>query len=725
MRLLPILILALAAGIAIRCPVVALPAALLSLTGRLRFLRLPALAFALGGLVPTPVGDGTLLALYPEGARLLRLRGTVVEGPDRPHGGSARFRLRTREAAGKPASGDVRVYLPDGSFLPPAGTEIEVLGPLLIPRGPGNPGETSPRAALREAGITHILPVRSPECMTIVAPAPPLAPRRLIHASRTALDSSILSRCRPPADALLSSLILGRSELLDEVVQDDFRRTGTYHVLAISGLHVALLCAVFWFLLRALPLPRGVAGLILAFVALFYAALTGFRPPAARAALGVTAWAAASLFRRKVRALPAISLVAAAILIPDPRAIDSPGFQLSFAAVLGIMTLARKLKAGLFARTLLLDRFTVPRRRPLHLLLIYLSRGVPVTLAATFATAPLLLWHFGSISLVVLPANLVVVPLTAVLVPLGFACALIGFFPPAELLAGAVLATVRALSAVPCAALCLPAPPLAAALAYAVGLLFAAARPSLGRRAALLLTAGLAALAASGPLLRRAPPEPRLTILSVGHGACAVLETPEGAVAVFDAGSQRPRAFAYAILPFLRHRRISAIDLLVLSHDDTDHVNAARALLRALPVRDVRLPDRFHRGDRIALPGADIEVLWPPPGTGLSDNDRSAVVRVRAGGLSALLPGDIEGPGLERLLATGADLRVDLLVLPHHGRPDPASPLLLAATAPRVVVASSGPEDPLDPVFVGALRTDRWGAVTVLPGGRATTFLSP
>ncbi|MHC4860719.1 MAG: ComEC/Rec2 family competence protein, partial [Planctomycetota bacterium] len=119
---------------------------------------------------------------------------------------------------------------------------------------------------------------------------------------------------------------------------------------------------------------------------------------------------------------------------------------------------------------------------------------------------------------------------------------------------------------------------------------------------------------------------------------------------------------------------------------------------------------------------ADLEVLWPERGATLVGNDTSTVVRVRARGLTALLAGDLEEEGIRGLLRSGRDLRADVLVLPHHGRPTPAAADLLRAVRPRILVSSGGPDDVPDPAYRGAYRTTDRGAVTVRPGARVETF---
>jgi competence protein ComEC len=142
-------------------------------------------------------------------------------------------------------------------------------------------------------------------------------------------------------------------------------------------------------------------------------------------------------------------------------------------------------------------------------------------------------------------------------------------------------------------------------------------------------------------------------------------------------------------------------------------------------VRRYLPPGRISAGEILRIPGATIEVLAPArpvPGAG---NDDSTVLRVRAGDLTVLLPGDVEEEGVRRLLNGERDLSADVLVLPHHGHPHPEARALTRAVGPTLMVASDGPGAVLDALWGSALRTSRHGAITVYAGGRWESFLSP
>ncbi|MCK6482067.1 MAG: ComEC/Rec2 family competence protein, partial [Planctomycetes bacterium] len=456
------------------------------------------------------------------------------------------------------------------------------------------------------------------------------------------------------------------------------------------------------------------------------AGASGFLQPALRALVAVALAAAGPLLRRRTDPLQALFAAAGLFLLLRPGSLAEPGFQLSFAAVLGILRLAPALGGLLFAKRRFLRRFPVPaadrslRRRAGD----FLERWLPATLAAWFATAPVLVHHFGTFSTVTLPANLLVVPATSLLLLLAPALLLLGAAAPslstpladgAEALLGW---TAGAFSSLPGACLELPPPPLA--LLSLQGALLAAAAIRATPARLLLAALGTAGLAALPPLLSPPRAGPAVLVMDVGHGL-AVLAEGGGRRVLFDAGGRGARVAANGILPALRARGALALDALLLSHEDVDHYSAAREVLETVPVGLLVVNGEFGRGagarevlaaaeregvpvaraaagDRLRWPGLEVRVLHPPRGgwRGGGDNDGSLVVRVAMEGLSALVAGDLEGRGLRRLLLSGEDLRADLLVLPHHGSPGTEGvEVLAAATGARVAAASAGQASPV------------------------------
>ena len=551
---------------------------------------------------------------------------------------------------------------------------------------------------------------------------------------RRRAEAALTRRVPAAPAALLRGMALGQDGALPDDLRDDVRAAGLAHLVAASGQNVALLAALALGLCALVGLPlRARLVLVLGLVAL-YVPLAGGGPSIQRAGVMGVATVAAVLAGRPALRWHVLLLAAAATLALQPRAPADAGWQLSFAAVLGILALAPRLRAGLRRRG-------VPGAP---------AEATAVTVAATLATAPLMALHFGSTSLVGLPANVLAAPLVAPATWLALVAAALGQPAPAA------AAPVAALAAVPAAALELlahaaarvphaqahaPAALVAAACAAAaLGILVRRLRTPLAAATAL----GTALVVALQPAPARPPAGARVSVLDVGQGDATLLQDGPRAILVDTGPPHGP------VLRRLRAAGARRLDAVLVTHAQADHLGAAADVLGALPVgavldgRDgVREPEGLRMaaaaraaGVRVLRPVAGeavrdgpiaLRVLWPPagrPAPGADPNDRAVVARATVGRLSVLLTADAESDVLRRL-----DLGpVDVLKVSHHGSADPGLPALLARLRPRVAIVSVGARNPYGhpvPATLAALRaagadvhrTDREGTVVVEPAG--------
>jgi competence protein ComEC len=544
-----------------------------------------------------------------------------------------------------------------------------------------------------------------------------------------------------PLRSLEAAVLAGRREGLPPDWRIAFRAAGVAHLLAISGLHLGILTGLLLGLLRLLCLPRPAAALLTAVALAVYVAAVGAPPSALRAglmtALGLLLWGSG-------RHPPAGSLLPAALLLllgTAPALLASPGFLLSASATGGIVLALRGFDARLLERA--------PGR---------LEAFLRVSLGAQAGVLPAQILFFGTLHPLGWVVNLGAVPLAGLWLPAALAARaaeLLGGWPAAvarawsDGLGDALVNWVIAASRLPGA--CVPAPGWAA-LAALVGLL-AWARGGRGRIAAI----GLLALIVWSPLLDSG--RPRIVFLDVGQGDAVVIETrrPRRTVVVdtgpawgsYDSGRE-------VVLPYLRARGVQRIDLLVLSHPDSDHLGGAAALVGRLPVGAVVRGDwpgaptgavavleraaavtgtpvrTLRAGDVLTLAErARLEVLAGADGFSSPGwNDRSLVLRCVLEGLRVLLPGDLEHTGEARLRPWWGYLEAEVLKVAHHGSPDATSARFLAAVDPALAVVSVGrgnrfghPDEGLmarlEASGVSVLRTDRGGAVVLVP---ATPF---
>jgi competence protein ComEC len=568
-------------------------------------------------------------------------------------------------------------------------------------------------------------------------------PAGLLDGVRRRAQRGLSTGLDPPEAALLRGMVLGEDEAIAEPVREEFRRSGLAHLLAVSGQNVMLLAALALPLAAALGLPlRARLLAVLGLIAL-YVPLAGAGPSIQRAGVMGAAGLIATLASRPASRWYALLLAAAITLAISPHAADDPGWQLSFAAVVGLLAWAPGLAERLRASRL-------PQA---------LAEAVAITVAATLATAPLLAFRFERVSLASLPANLLAAPAVAPVMWLGMAAAAAGQASGSA--AGALDALAlyplgwlewiaHAAAAVPHAAVPvrIRSPALLAAT-YGALLGFVHWRPA--RRLAPALAA-LAALAVGVIALTRPPPpgppgELTVSFLDVGQGDATLLQHRAAAVLV-DAG---PRDGP--IVRRLQRAGVRRLDVLVVTHAQADHEGGAPAVLARYPVglvldgaagattpghRALVVAARNRRVRRV-IPDAGqvvragplaLEILWPrrePTArhAGEDPNQRAVVALVRDGAFRALLPADAES---DVTAALGLP-RVDVLKVAHHGSADPGLPSLLTRLHPALAAIEVGRGNPYGHPASEALaalravprivRTDRDGTarVTVTPRG--------
>lgn len=565
-----------------------------------------------------------------------------------------------------------------------------------------------PRRGARALGPPSVCAAVSPPSGEAEAPESPL--------------KAALARL-PPSDgrAIVLALAAGDRSDISPPLREAFADAGFGHLLAISGLHLALIggaaAAVARVGIRRWPRALEALGaarvgaLAAASAAVAFAAAVGAPPSASRAAALVALASLASLARRAPD--PASTLAAAAVLLLAfvPDWVHHIGFALSVSAVAALQVAA---PAGRSAA-----RFGAGWGRRL---VSALRSAVAVSTVATLGTAPWLLSAFGRVSIVGLVSNVVAVPwATFVVLPLSLLSAGVAALSPDDALrvAPAAVATANLLAefavgtaSVPGAAVTLGAH-WAGPSAALVGALLLAKRSA--RAAGLVALVGVA-----WGLL--ATPGPSVTFLPVGHGDAALIRTGGSGFILVDTGTER--AFDGAVTTALRRAGVRRLDLLVLSHGDADHAGgAARARERFAPRRVVgaggtRMPSELRIRD------ARIERLGPSPALERegSDNDRSLVLRLRLGTCAVLFPGDIEAAAERDLvLRVGEALATPVLKVPHHGSDTSSSRALLAAVRPDWAVVSVGPNphglpsraalDRIRRTGIRVFRTDRDGLI--------------
>ncbi|MDH3309225.1 MAG: DNA internalization-related competence protein ComEC/Rec2 [Gammaproteobacteria bacterium] len=641
------------------------------------------------------------LILEEDLPRELEGQDLVVEGmiddiPRRADYGQ-RFELEVTRAEheGKPVSIPRRILLTSRApgFQPHAGETWRLKVRLKRPHGYQNPGGFDYEAHLFRDRIRAKGYVRDD-----VAPMSLGGEPAWHNINRLRQDLGERIRERLPGNdyaGIIVALANGDGRGLGTEQWEVLRRTGTLHLVAISGLHISLIAGVMFFLARwlwALPgstvlrLPAPQFGAICALLAAScYAALAGFVVPTQRALIMLAVAMSGILLRRRFPSSQLLAVAGLAVLIYDPLAIMAVGFWLSFAAVAVILLVIQG------------DRSL----KPLVWRLGYIQWAIALGML------PLMLAMFQQVSLVAPVANMLAVPVfDLMVVPLTLLGALwLGIVPDvagilfqlAAWLLHLLWQALAGLAELSFSQLSQPAPPMWALLCGGMGvILMLAPRGWPARWVGGVWLLPLFLIRPAGP----APAEVWFTLLDVGQGLAAVVRT-QGHTLLFDAG---PRFGDFdtgkaVVEPYLRASGVRRLDALLISHGDNDHTGGAFSVLRALPV-DKRLSSvpetlpgakQCQRGQSWSWDGVDFLMLSPDDDRTRPQNDSSCVLLVRSRFGSILLPGDIEAGAEKRLVELWGDrLRAEILVAPHHGSKTSSTSGFIEAVAPRHVLFPIG-----------------------------------
>ncbi|MDR1311417.1 MAG: DNA internalization-related competence protein ComEC/Rec2 [Burkholderiaceae bacterium] len=582
------------------------------------------------------------------------------------------------------------------------------------------------------------------------------SPSNVVNLARYRLRERIRSALPDdPYASVIVALVIGDQHGISPSDRDLFNRTGISHLIAISGLHITLIAGMFaacisfvWrraiFTRISLPLvlpAQKVAAAVGAGTAYVYVLLAGFGVPAQRT-LYMLIIVAVALWLGRISQVTHILLIAlGTVLVMDPWAVMSAGFWLSFGAVAVILYATAGRVTARSGRISLLSRGWRAIRAGAHL-----------QMAITIGFVPFSLLFFGRISLVSPLANAVAIPLVGTIVtPLSLVGSILPDFLAKHILGLSaylvqmLVFLLQWLNGLPWATWTAPVPSLWFLLFALAGTMW------------LLAPAGFPArwmgIFCWIPLFFSQPAYPeqgevRATALDVGQGSAVLIETRHHRL-LYDTGPAYARdnsAASRIILPYLNARGIDALDMLLISHSDSDHAGGAPFLLGSGDIRIQQiysslLPDALavqmagnrHRlclsGQTWEWDGVRFDMLSPTEAiyleAGHESNAESCVLRVSAGDQHMLLTGDISEEEESDLIRRFPDsLRADILLVPHHGSLTSSSIPFLVAVNPGIALFQAGYRnryghpDPFVYASYGAMgirrfRTDEQGAIVV------------
>lgn len=498
-----------------------------------------------------------------------------------------------------------------------------------------------------------------------------------------------------PSLALIKALTIGDGSAITTPQWEVFRKTGTTHLVVISGSHIGLIAGLMYFLVLKLwawagiltRSPQQVAAVVALLVGVFYAALAGFFVPTQRALIMLAVAMVAIIAQRNTQPLHILATALVTVLLVDPLAVLSAGSWLSFIAV-----------------SLIIYRVS---GRLGQLKVIW--ETVKLNAVMSVGLAPLTLLFFEQISLISPVANLVAVPVISFLVvPLALLAVLLmlvsntlatGLFWLVDWLLQELQYLLDTLATLPFATINHAQPSMWALLFAVLSILILLAPRGIPARwlgTVLLL-----------PLMFTDSPRPatgdiKLTLLDVGQGLAVVVQTAEHNL-VYDTGakfSADSDQGKNVLLPFLHQQGIANIDRLIISHGDNDHIGGAESLLHGIHVDNVltSVPEKLSTYQaELCVAGQSwvwddvVFTILSPAEQASSDNDNSCVLQVQSVHGTALLTGDIEAAAEMWLVKMYGDrLTSDVLIAPHHGSKTSSTRTFLQTVNAKNILIPSG-----------------------------------
>ena len=720
------------------------------------------------------------ISSFPESMRLVEIEGQFIEEPRPISGGSqryrsdvhhsptmARFEVRRKKivplAPGLGPSGEiVSVRFDRSTSLAIPGLRLRLIARLESMSPVMNPGQRE--RTFRTAGdIPAILVVSDPALVTILTDdgGDP------IIEWWTLIRSAIRERLMAAADrvaggrgqssaggGLIRSLLVGDRRDLDDAVRRDFTRTGLAHLLAISGLHLAVLAAIPWFGLQWIGVGRRLRSVAAMLLLVAYGWILDSTASIDRATfMGAVMFLGAAMGIR-FRPVPLLAAAATMLLWFDPGLVDETGFQLSFVATTALVVSMNEARRRWFGPR---DAIGVTR---LAILRNRWTAALTAAIVAWLATMPIVQSRFGVVAMISVPATLMIAPAVALILVVGFPLLMLAHLSPR--LAETLALPLRAFSEMLCGqlgSLAETAPIMTAAdfgpAWTTVATVLAVVVPGLDRSRRWRVGAGLILAVMLGlPLApgfrNQVRQEFQIDQLAVGDGTAILLRTPEGSV-LFDGGSASiDRVGERLIVPALRALGVRHLDAIVISHPNLDHFGGVVGIVHRIPTDRILVSEAFvhaarsepmsavraHlddlrrvvskievvcRGNRREIGGAEWLFLHPARGElSRTVNDGSIVALVTpiavarpdgwqsttpidprsplvppahaafASKCGVLLLGDLQDEGVARILQREPQLRAAVIELPHHGSWRPIVERLIDRVDPRIVLQSTG-----------------------------------
>ena len=647
------------------------------------------------------------------------IEGIVRSEPSVGASGKARFIVEAKQieigGAKIDLSCDILAVVP--SSIPALEDSVRLIGSLRPIAPPRNPGQFNAKRVMELRGITCELVATSPRDLEVTSPATGFSLPRIAASCRKWMESTLREGISsdPLVCNLLAGIVLGVTSDIPDVLQDEFRQTGTFHLFSVSGLHVGMIALILWQAFRMAGVGRGIATCVIIPALFFYALLTGWKPSSVRAATMTAIFLIGMASGRQSIALNSLCAAAFVILLQSTNELFNPGFQLSFTVVAAILLVAgpfqewirTRLEPDPFIPVSLWTKWQKKR----HEAAGQTAGLLAVSLAAWIGSLPLTVFYFHMVSLSALAANLLVVPMSFLI------------------MATAVLALASGLAS-----------SVLAAIFNNANLVFT--------KILLLIIQAAASLPGSFlPVGNWQGVPAALTIFDCGSGGATAIQS-DGRLWLIDCGSRWD--FENVVTPWMRSTGHWCPDALMLTHGDADHIGGAGSLLEtnSLPrIIDSPLTDRspFRRKLHAALAAAHLpickaqagdyfqisplmtlRILHPPQDlVAATADDKSLVALLESSPTRILLLSDAGPAAFEWLLENQRSaITADIVILGRHHSGAPPEASFLRAVNPSLIVAAAAgfpSNQPIDEEWASMVqnlgihlfRQDRTGAAMI------------
>lgn len=629
-------------------------------------------------------------------------------------------------------------------------SQISFVASIDKPKTATNPGGFDNKRYLASIGVSGTVYLRNTSDISVIG----TKSGGWIHKLGFNIKKSVLSiigQCLDTNQAgLLSGMIIGYKDGLDENAYAAFSKAGLTHIMVASGMNVAFIILPLTFIFKKLRISNFAASITTILMLILFVFITGFSASVVRAVIMGIIILIGKIVMRETDIYTSISAAAIILLILNPYTIFDIGFQLSFSATISLVMFYPKLKE-------LIDHKYIP---------VIVSDTLAATIAAQIGVVPITMYYFNNFSTISILSNLLVVPMIQIITIIGFImvfagviniglAVLVGYINNSFL--SFILFVTECTSKIPYASIKLPTPPLWLIVGYYLIILYIfKGRQFLKSKMEFIylkyLSMGLIMLIV---IIRILIPKPlEITFLDVGEGDSAFIRTAHGTKVLIDgggraAGSKSKFDIGQSVMvPYILDQGTKKVDIVIATHGHSDHTEGLEAVLQEISVGTVILPDtdgqgfeklkkicsenrinivKCKKGDRIKLDKETFfDVLSPlefekDSLSQQSLNESSLVLKLIYKKVKVLFTGDSGIPVEQRMLEQGLDLSSDILKVGHHGSYGSTSQEFINKVMPRFAVISLGRNnfghpsqfvvDRLKEGGISLLRTDERGAI--------------